>query len=127
MQNRLMKSHKILKFFYIALVIFWAILLVAGYFAIFYPRASYIIINGTKTLTLSKALIVIMFCMASIIALLLIYNLTIILLLHALQKNLLKNTMEPLAEISTILLISKLCLIYRFCIRPKYLDYLGVK
>ena len=41
MQNKLMKSHKILKFFHIALVIFWAILLVAGYFAIFYPQTSH--------------------------------------------------------------------------------------
>gem|GEM_PF-6592197 len=46
MQNKLMKSHKILKFFHIALVIFWAILLVAGYFAIFYPQASHTTING---------------------------------------------------------------------------------
>lgn len=127
MQNKLMKSHKILKFFHIALVIFWAILLVAGYFAIFYPQASHTTINGWKTLALSKKLIIVMFCVTFIIALLLIYSLTVSFLLHALQKNLLKNTMEPLAEISTIFLISKLCLIYRFCIRPKYLDYLGVK
>lgn len=127
MQNKLMKEHKTLKIFHFISALFWIALLIVSYFAIFYPQASYTTINGRKTLALSKKLIIVMFCVTFIIALLLIYSLTVSFLLHALQKNLLKNTMDPLAEISTILLISKLCLIYRFCIRLKYLDYLGVK